>query len=337
MELILGNHGSYPRIGDNAEGQTLRRTIAQREKSEKTEADVRAAEDRMTELALGDQLEAGLNVVTDGLIRWYDPVSHLAGKLDGVTITGLLRFFDTNTYFRQPAVHSAIRRTKPLVVDEYRFARQKTSRPVKAVLTGPYTLARHSIEAAGRTNGGSRDSSGDAFTRRLEGYTTALAEEVAALAEAGATMIQVDEPSILKHADDFARFEQAIAALAARKGSAEFALAVYFGDAAPLYEKLGRLPVDVLSLDFTYSPTLVDRVAQGSAKKLALGLVDGRNTKLEDAGAVAKQLERIARAKGLRQAYLTPSCGLEYLPRDRAQAKLRHLATIQRTFSGSPA
>jgi 5-methyltetrahydropteroyltriglutamate--homocysteine methyltransferase len=204
---------------------------------------------------------------------------------------------------------------------------------VKAVLTGPYTLARLSIEAAGRTNGGL----GPGFPRQLEGYTVALAEEVAALAEVGATMIQVDEPAILKHADDFARFELVVAALAARKGSAEFALAVYFGDTAPLYEKLQRLPVDVLSLDFTYSPTLADRVARGSAKKLALGLVDGRNTKLEDAGVVAKQLERLARAPGLQQAYLTPSCGLEYLPRDRAQAKLRHLATIKRTFSGSPA
>jgi 5-methyltetrahydropteroyltriglutamate--homocysteine methyltransferase len=337
MELILANHGSYPRIGDDAEGQLLRRTIAQREKSEKSEADVRAAEDRMTELALRDQQEAGLEVVTDGQIRWYDPVSHLAGKLDGVTITGLLRFFDTNTYFRQPAVHGDIRRTKPLVVDEYLFARHKSSRPVKVVLTGPYTLAHLSVEAAGRTNGGSGTGSATGFARRLEGYTAALAEEVRALAEAGATIIQVDEPSILKHAGDFARFEQGVAALAARKGSAEFALAVYFGDAAPLYEKLQRLPVDVLGLDFTYSPSLIDRVAAGSAKKLALGLVDGRNTKLEDAGAVAKQLERMARASGLGQAYLTSSCGLEYLPRDRAQSKLRHLATIKRTFAGSPA
>ncbi|HEV2493354.1 MAG TPA: hypothetical protein VG204_09835 [Terriglobia bacterium] len=337
MELILANHGSYPRIGDDADGQLLRRAIAQREKSEKTDADVRAAEDRMTQLALGDQLEAGLEVVTDGQIRWYDPVSHLAGKLDGVTITGLLRFFDTNTYFRQPAVHDAIRRTKSLVVDEYLFARQKSSRPVKAVLTGPYTLAQLSIEAASRTNGGSGSGSAEGFARRFEGYTAALAEEVAALAQAGATMIQVDEPSILKHADDFPRFEQAVAALAARKGSAEFTLAVYFGDAAPLYDKLERLPVDVLGLDFTYSPSLVDRVAAGSAKKLALGLVDGRNTKLEDASVVAKELERIARASGLRQAYLTPSCGLEYLPRDRAQSKLRRLSTIKRTFSGSPA
>src|SRR5439155_25887933 len=299
MELTLANHGSYPRIGDSAEEQLLRRTIAQREKGEKTEADLRAAEDRMTELALREQIDAGLDVVTDGLIRWYDPISHLAGKLAGVRITGLLRFFDTNFYFRQPAVHLRIERTKPLVVDELLFAQRKSSRPVKAVLTGPYTLARLSIEEASSTptNGGSGGGPRGAaarFNRLLDGYTTALAEEVAALAQAGATLIQVDEPALARHPEGFSQVERSLAELAARKGQAELTLALYFGDAAPLYEKLQTLPVDVLSLDFAYSPGLLDRVRSGSAKKLALGLVDGRNTRLEDAGVVAKQLERIA-------------------------------------------
>ena len=333
MELILANHGSYPRIGDTAEEQLLRRTIAQREKGEKTDAELAAAQDRMTELALREQIEAGLDVVTDGLIRWYDPVSHLAGKLSGVRITGLLRFFDTNSYFRQPAVHSKIERTGPLAVDEFLFARSKSSRPVKVVLTGPYTLARLSIEAESRTNGGSPGG----FNRLLEEYTAALAEEVGALAQAGAALIQVDEPSLLKYPGDFARFEPSLAALAARKGSAEMTLALYFGDAAPVYDALQGLPVDVLSLDFTYSAGLADQVATGSAKKLALGLIDGRNTKLEDPASVARQLERVARAGGLRQAYLTPSCGLEYLPRDRARLKLARLAAVKKTFSGSHA
>ena len=112
-------------------------------------------------------------------------------------------------------------------------------------------------------------------------------------------------------------------------------LALYFGEAAPLYEKLQRLPADVLSLDFTYSPGLIDQLRSGGSKKLALGLVDGRNTRLEDASVAAKQLERIARGAGLDRAYLTPSCGLEYLPRDRALLKLKLLATIRKTFVGS--
>jgi 5-methyltetrahydropteroyltriglutamate--homocysteine methyltransferase len=331
MELTLANHGSYPRIGDSPEEQLLRRTIAQREKGEKTDADLSAAEDRMTELALREQIDSGLDVVTDGLIRWYDPVSHVAGKLAGIKIAGLLRFFDTNFYFRQPAVHAKIERTKPLVVDEFRFAQSKSSRRVKAVLTGPYTLARLSIEDhPGRTNGGGAAG----FNRLLDGYTTALADEVAALAQAGATLIQVDEPALARHPGDFSQAERSLAALASRKGRAELILALYFGDAAPLHEKLQKLPVDVLSLDFTYSPGLVERVAKGGSKKLALGLVDGRNTRLEDASAIAKVIEKIARGANLDRVWLTPSCGLEYLPRDRAQMKLKLLGDVKRVFFG---
>jgi methionine synthase II (cobalamin-independent) len=87
VELILANHSSYPRIGDRPEYQLLRRTIAQWEKGEKIDADLRAAEDRLTEYALADQIDAGLDIVTDGQIRWYDPVSHLAEKLSGIRLT----------------------------------------------------------------------------------------------------------------------------------------------------------------------------------------------------------------------------------------------------------
>ena len=327
MELVLANHSSYPRIGDDADHQLLRRTIAQRDRGEKTDREVRAAEDRLIEFALQEQIAAGLDLVTDGQIRWYDPISHLAGKLAGVRINGLLRFFDTNFYFRQPIVNGPTRRSQALLVEEFSFAREKSARPVKVVLTGPYTLARHSIEANGGIGG---------FEKLLEGYMGALAEEIAALAQAGATFIQVDEPAILRSPEDFPWLEQSLTALAMRRGKARLALAVYFGDPAPLYERLQTLPVDVLALDFTYNPGLVETAAkQGSSKALGLGLVDGRNTRLEDPAEVARQIERVARGTGLNQAHLNPSCGLEYLPRDRAQLKLRLLATIKRTFLGS--
>ncbi len=328
MELLLANHSSYPRIGDDADQQLLRRTITQRDKGEKSDADVHAAEARLTELALAEQAAAGLDIVTDGLIRWYDPISHLAGKLAGVRITGLLRFFDTNFYVREPVVHARLQRTKPLLLEEFTFAKAQSSQPLKVVLTGPYTLARHSKEENGA--GG--------FAKMLEGYAAALAEEVGALAAAGATLIQVEEPSLLKHPEDFVHAQQSLAALAARRGSAQLALALYFGDPAPLYDKLQTLPVDLLVLDFTYSPSLVETVStHGTTKTLGLGLVDGRNTRLEDAADVARKLEKISKAPNPGRAHLNPSCGLEYLPRDRAQAKLRHLAAIKKNFLGRAA
>ncbi|MEJ2009703.1 MAG: hypothetical protein P8Z30_16375 [Acidobacteriota bacterium] len=325
MELKLASHSSYPRIGDSPEGQLLRRTIAQREKGEKTDADLRAAQDRMTELAIAEQEAAGIDVVTDGLIRWYDPASHLAGKLTGIHINGLLRFFDTNFYFRQPIVEGKIERTGPMVIDEFVFARGKASRTVKAVLTGPYTLARLSLAKDGGTQ----------LDSLVEQYAKAVAGEVGALADAGATLIQVDEPAILKHPEEFALLESGVRALATQKKSAKLMMAFYFGDVAPLYARLQALPVDALCLDFTYSPGLAGVVAkEGSSKSLALGLIDGRNTRLENADETARQIEQLLPAIKADNAYLTSSCGLEYLPRDRAQLKLKHLKTVKDTFLG---
>ncbi len=329
MQLILAHHSSYPRIGDDPDLQLLRRTITERDQGAKTDSDVRAAEDRMTELALAEQLEAGLDWVTDGQVRWYDSISHLAGKLAGVHITGLLRFFDTNTYFRQPVVRSRIERTQPLVVDDFRFAKAKSTRPVKAVLTGPLTLARHSVEVDGAAGG---------FEKLVEGYAAALAAEIAALSQAGATLIQVDEPALAKNPGDLPLAEQALTSLAAAKGQSDLLLALYFGDAAPIYDQLQKLPVDALGLDFIYSPRLADIIAaNGSSKRLALGLVDGRNTRLEEAGTIARQLEKMARRLAGADIFLTSACGFEYLPRDRARLKLKHFATIKAEFLGGRA
>lgn len=329
MELLLASTGSYPRIGDAPEEQLLRRTITQWEKGEKNDSELARAQDEMTVAALQEQQAAGLDLLTDGLIRWYDPVSHLAGKLGGVEINGLLRLFDTNFYFRQPVVRSKPQWKTPLLIEEFQFARRHSSRPLKAVLTGPYTLAKLSI---------AENAQGKSWERMLEGYTEALAKEVAALAEAGATFMQVDEPSLLKNPRDLPLVKQCLTALAAPKGAARLELCLYFGDPAPLYEKLQELPMDVLGLDFTYNPALAEVVrSEGSVKELALGLVDGRNTRLEDATSVAHQLEKILAAAKSARAYLNPSCGLEYLPRDRARMKLKQMAAIRNAFLGRPA
>ncbi|MBI1750108.1 MAG: methylcobamide--CoM methyltransferase [Acidobacteria bacterium] len=344
MKLIIANTGSYPRAGDSPELQTLRKTIAAVDRGEMTSADLADAENEMTRRAIEEQARAGVELLTDGQIRWHDPISHLAGKLAGVKINGLLRFFDTNTYFRQPVLMGKPERKGPLVVEEYRFAcnalgqiptgREGTVRvAVKQVLTGPYTLAKLSLV---------EDPAMQPLEARAEAYAAALADEVKALGESGAEFIQVDEPAIIQVPNDWGVFTQALEPLirardAVRKAGRKLQLALYayFHNPAPFYEKLAQLPVDALGLDFTYDATLVDVVAAaGSPRPLGLGLVDGRNTKLESPTEVARVVERLLpKIKGER-AYLGPSSGLEYLPRDGAAAKLELLGKIRAAVNG---
>ena len=322
MELITTNTGSYPRIGKTPEFQLLRQTIAQWESGKKTEADLKAAEDALTRAAIAEQVSSGLDLVTDGQIRWYDPISHLAGKWENVSINGLLRYFDTNFYIRQPVVKGPVRWSRPVLRAEYETAKSVSAKPVKPVLTGAFTLARHSLVEYPPYQ---KD-----FRRLVLDYNEAVAQEVRELAAAGASVIQIDEPSILKDPQSINLLEETQRALASAKGAARLALYVYFGDPAPILERLLQSPADIIGLDFTYNPRLVEQVAAAKpAKALGLGLLDGRNTKLEDSDAVLRALDRILPQVQAKECYLNPSSGLEYLPRDRALQKLKHLVAIR--------
>src|SRR5262245_50015249 len=140
---------SYPRIGDRPEEQVLRRALQAADGGEAGPGTVGEAEDAMTRRALREQSESGLDLLSDGQIRWHDPVSHVARGLAGFRIEGLLRYFDTNTYYRQPAAVGPIGRERPFLVEAYRFAATAAPRPVKSIITGPLTLSRLSRDARG--------------------------------------------------------------------------------------------------------------------------------------------------------------------------------------------
>ena len=322
MEILLTNNGSYPRIGDTPELQRHRRAYAQWERGEITENEFRRVEDEVTAEAIREQVEAGLDVVTDGQIRWYDPFSHLARALEGVEINGLLRYFDTNTYFRQPVVRGRVARRGPILLREFEFARSVATKPVKPVLTGPYTLARGSVLKGGYKT-----------IRDLTlAYAEVLALEVGDLAGAGARWIQVDEPALLSHPDDLELVREAVGRLVQAKGTTQLIFATSFGDVTPIYGDLQTFAVDMLGLDLTYSPKLPRLIQdRGTARGLSLGLVDARNTKLETADQLFPVLDRIL--PGIRgPVHLGPSCGLEFLPRGRARAKLQNLKTLRDAF-----
>lgn len=318
MRLLTANTGSYPRVGDSPEQQRLRRAYASWERKEITDEEFKRVQDETTKEILEEQIRAGLDIVTDGQIRWYDQISHFCRKFDGCEINGLLRFFDTNFYFRQPVIFGRVLWREPVVRDEFVFAKSVSSKQVKPVVTGPYTLAKLSIDRYYRN-----------FNFMVMDFAKAISNEIEELAKAGAQIIQIDEPAILKNEGDFEIFEGAIEEVSRKKGRAKLALYTYFGDASMLYPKFQDLPVDILGLDFTYGKTLANVIVDlGSKKELGLGLIDARNTKIEKEQEILPILTRVLEHVEARQAYLNPSCGIEYLPRDVAYAKLKNMVRI---------
>ncbi len=317
--------GTYPRIGDSTEEQVLRRAIARADRGEANEADVLKAEREVAATVLREQADAGVDVVTDGLVAWYDSQSHIARALAGVEIGGLVRYFDTNTYYRQPVVRGAVARKTPIVLDEWRFAQGQIRGPVKAVLTGPVTLASLALDA----------HYGKPRALALD-LANALADEVEALAGAGARHVQIDEPILTRRPESLSLVGEGLEPIAARKGSAELTLSACFGDVSKIYRDVLELPADVIGLDLVQGARTLSQVAKhGSEKPLALGLVDARNTKREDPRTVAAQVRKLAEVIDLDTSYLAPSNGLEFLPRGKAREKLAILVQAARLIGGA--
>src|ERR1700722_7150856 len=296
-QLRLSSTGSYPRVSDTAESQLLERTIISFDRGERTSADLLDAQNTVTRHAIAEQVKAGLEIITDGQIRWNDPISHLAGKLEHVTLRETLPYFQTQTHFRQPVLSDKTVRRSAVIVEEYSFARNalghlptpagKAGRlAIKPGLTGPYTMAKLSASENRGHHGSEADR--DSLERRAHQFAEILAKEIEALKQFGAHLIKIDEPAILDHPQDWPLFADCIATLVGARDTSkesrqlELALYTFFGDAAPLYEKLLSLPVDILGFDFTSSVSLLDKAAsQGSPKALALGFLDGCNSKIE--------------------------------------------------------
>ncbi|MEM3452245.1 MAG: hypothetical protein QW835_01285 [Candidatus Hadarchaeum sp.] len=319
MKIVATSAGSYPRIGDRPEQQRHRQAYARLERCEITTEEFEKIQDEITQEVIEEQIKAGLDLVTDGQVRWYDPISHLARAINGCRINGLLRFFDTNFYFRQPVIEGKLSRRGAVLRREFSFAKKVSKKPVKPVLTGPYTLAKLSI-----------DRSGLGLQKIVRNFAEIIAAEVKDLKEEGAEIIQVDEPAILKHPEEFELFSEAVEIIAGEKGSSYLALYTYFGDVAPLYEKMLELPIDVIGLDFTYSPRLPQVIEeQGCDKDIGLGFIDGRNTKLERPEELLEKLQQMLPSLKGDTVYINPSCGLgDYLPREIAFQKLKVVAAV---------
>ena len=307
--------GSYPRIGDNPGDQALRRAIGRLDRGEIAEEELRSVERETVKVVLREQNEAGIDLVTDGEISWYDSQSHIAGKLVSVEINGLARYFDTNTYYRQPVVRGPVSRKAPLVVDEWKFAKANSHAPVKAVLTGPVTLASLSENKHYPT------------TKALAiDLATALGQEVEALVAAGASHVQIDEPILTRHPEHLSLVSETLERIRSRKKGSSLTLFTFFGDVAKIYRDLADVPADVLGFDLVQgSATWPALVKHGSTKPVVLGLIDARNTKEEDPETIAKKVSDLRSSVDLKASYLAPSNGLEFLPRDRARRKLRIL------------
>ncbi len=283
----------------------------------------RAVEELTVEV-IAEQERAGIGIVTDGQAGWPDLLRPFAETMTGFEIGGLMRWFDNNAYYRRPVCVEPVEWRGPASVDSFRFAQSVATHPVKAVIPGPVTFARLSVDEYYGDH--------DRFVLAVAGV---LAQEAFELDAAGAQHIQIDEPALLMAPEDLSLAQRALQLVISDLSSAEVTLATYFGDARRIGPGVFDLPAQVIGFDLVSGAATMELIRQApQGTKIQAGILDARNTKLESFDELLPVIEELAAAVGEDNLRLSPSAGLEFLPREKARAKLVRLAEVAEKAGG---
>lgn len=308
--------GSYPKVTETGE-DNLPGTIDRWQRKLANDADLEKEIEKVIRRVIGEQESAGIDCVTDGQIRREDLVHPIARSAQGIKRGTLKRFFDNNVYYRKLELNGEIRWAKSSIVEEYRFAAALTKKPVKAAIPGPLTLVYSTEPKKGFSN-----------EKLLSLYTDLVKKEAQALSAAGVTEIQIDEPSFRPRepllGEGIDAVNRILEGIQGRRW-----VATYFHDVSSIAPHLAKLKAEVLSLDLVTAPVALEAVAKSGWKgEVALGLVDARNTKVESKEDVKKKIAQAIQVIPIERLWLSPNCGLEFLPHASAFKKLQLMKDI---------
>src|SRR4029077_14293362 len=276
-----------------------------------------------TALAIRAQEAAGLDIVSDGEIRRESYSNRFATALEGVDLdnpgTALDRSGHPNPV---PRVVGTIRRKHAVCVDDLRFLRAHTDRAVKVTVPGPFTMAQ---QAQIDHYGGSRKLA-------AMDYAKAVNEEIRDLFAAGADVVQIDEPYMQARPEEARQFglEALNRALDGVNGTT--AVHICFGYAAIIHSRpsgysfLGELAgcsCKQISIETAQSNLDCAVLKSLPGKTIILGVIDLNDMTVETPEKVAARIRRALPFVASENVIVAPDCGMKYLPRDVAFAKMQ--------------
>jgi 5-methyltetrahydropteroyltriglutamate--homocysteine methyltransferase len=320
--------GSYPQPDWLVDRERLRGSLPARVRARELwrvpEPYLAEAQDDATALAIADQERAGVDIVTDGEIRRESYSNRFATALDGLDIDKPAmvpgRAGGTNAV---PRVVGRVRRTRPVEVDDLRFLRARTDRTVKITLPGPFTMSQQAYNEAY-----------DDEAELAMDLAAAVNDEIRDLLAAGADVVQIDEPWLQSRAGKAREFALPAIDRALEGVEGTTALHTCFGyahvvhdrpDGYPFLAELAGCTADVLAIEAA-QPRLDPSVLEPLAEKTVIvGVLDLSDPEAETAEVVAGRIEAALTVIPPERLQVGPDCGMKYLPRDLAFAKLRAL------------
>jgi 5-methyltetrahydropteroyltriglutamate--homocysteine methyltransferase len=296
-------------------------------------ADMEEAIQDAIKIAVWDQEEAGLDILTDGEIRRQRFLWNVVEKLLGLKLIPAQRKLGVVSYDSAPRFETVERVSAPDgfgLVQEYTYVRTLTDKPLKICCPGPLTLALPITPKGGYPDGD--------YLPLLYDLAELVNRELRQLVAAGATFIQVDEPSAagrtphLPVTEIVKLFNKTVEGV-----QAKIALHICFGNNQgrpamkrtyrPLLPGILEAKAEQFALEFANREMAeVELWSQyGGDRELAAGVIDVKSMYLETPEDVAERIHAVLKHVKPEKLYLTCDCGFSASSRGLARAKLAAL------------
>ena len=280
--------------------------------------------------AIKDQESAGVDVVSDGELRRDNDIDYFLARMPGVEIPHAAKTFYYDyydAYVRHPIPEDDESATLNLVED-LKFTLAYTNKPVKFSLTGPFSLARRVHNEAYNS-----------FDDLVMAFARILNREAKALAEAGAAVLQIDEPYLAGYPEEVGLAVRALNQVYDGIQGPTRAVHVCYGNryARPVWEghyeflfpTVLDAQVDQLVLEFArkgYDDLDLFKKYSTGTLTLGLGVIDVKNPAPETPEVIAGRVRRALQVLPPDRLMVNPDCGLRHVPADMARAKLRAMS-----------
>ncbi|MCR6645366.1 MAG: hypothetical protein NVV62_13130 [Terricaulis sp.] len=321
--------GSYPQPDwlidrENLAGRFPPR-VKMRELWRVAPAHLEQAQDDATLLAIRDQERAGIDIISDGEMRRESYSNRFATALEGVDLDRVGEALDRSGHPNPvPLVTGKIRRKHSVQVRDVEFLRANTDRPIKITVPGPFTMSQQA----------QNDFYSDPALMALD-YAAAVNAEIKDLFNAGADVVQIDEPYMQARPEPAMAYGLDALNRAFEGVTGVTAVHICFGYAHIIHERpsgysfltqLKNSPVQQVSIETAQSnlDTVVLKDLPG--KHIMLGVLDLSTHDIETPEIVAQRIRRAFAHVDPAAIIVAPDCGMKYLPREVAFAKMQAMA-----------
>ena len=306
-------------VGSFPKSEELKAARAKVRRGQMDPAQLKEMEKAATKEWIEIQERIGLDILVDGEQYRGDMATYFAEHLQGFKISSLVRSYG-NRYYRKPIAVGPIRWKGPITVEWFEYAQSLTKKPVKGMLTGPYTMMDWSFN--------------EIYPNR-RAFCLALAEtirdEAMALQAAGAKFIQIDEPAVSTRFDEIDLAVEAMG-IVTKDLTVQTGTHICYGEFEKVYPQILRIPVDQIDLEFANSNfQLLELIRKVPfTKEVGFGVFDVHSHRVpsveEIKAAIRKGLEVFSPDK----LYVDPDCGLKTRQKDEVIAQLTNMVAAVR-------